>query len=820
MWIKRSLVIVPVVLIAFLVQSIFWVPGVETVANNEARLDRLIFYMGANPEDMNSWTSTKTSDTTISDYLNEGLLRINQNYETEPWIADPVTVQHQMTFRLPTGQTPESIEALLRLKYGEKLKEFKVVAEAGEFGIDLKTLKESNEDAPGVFRFAKPAKVRIPLAPTPQKGKIVSAVEPDFDARLKEWLGTEPFSAWDVETLAANATAAATEELKAGLDAKKLSAAIGAMLEADGPDIAHAPIVDFTIQKGIHWVDGPFFDPADRKDPETGKELEYFGDPDGPFWVKGPEVQARDAKLTFDYLKDVNFNSPRRSSYTSIEESRIFEDDPYHFQVVYSELYSPALGDLTGSLLPYHVWNREAWTKEAIRKGRGPDDIGQKVAEGLSQWDPVPPGMYNPMLHLPSRDREFSLKPSSLGYMVLEPLHGDSLPLWENGTICRLRRNEFYWQRKPEFEFIDYYVFDPNMGRETAEVVFNSGGIDIYGARDFQVERYEEMTDRYTVIKRQPNQYEYLAFNNSRPQLSDPLVRKALSMAINVEEILQYVVYNQGSRINGPAYPVLPWYNEDHMITHTWRTDGKDAAGNVIKRKGKSEKMKFLPYDIDEARALLMEAGYKDVNGKLVKDGEPLRLQFINSSGGGARKNTALLAKEQWAKLGVDVKYDEYEWNVFIQQYVMALNFDVCVLGWSGGIDFDSRQLWRSDSWPTNGGLNLAAYSNPKADELMDKILKVYDYDEQVRISHEIFSVIANDFPYVFLYSPYSTTVLDGRIVWRKETGRDAQGNPIYEDRPVNHEFIKGARANLRYFFPELLRREDIPQWQDQDFKR
>jgi hypothetical protein len=102
----------------------------------------------------------------------------------------------------------------------------------------------------------------------------------------------------------------------------------------------------------------------------------------------------------------------------------------------------------------------------------------------------------------------------------------------------------------------------------------------------------------------------------------------------------------------------------------------------------------------------------------------------------------------------------------------------------------------------------------------MDKILKVYDYDEQVRLSHEIFSTIANDFPYVFLYSPYSTTVLDGRIVWRKEVGKDEQGKPVYEDRPVNHTQIKSARANLAFFFPELLRRDKVPTWTEKDFER
>jgi hypothetical protein len=98
--------------------------------------------------------------------------------------------------------------------------------------------------------------------------------------------------------------------------------------------------------------------------------------------------------------------------------------------------------------------------------------------------------------------------------------------------------------------------------------------------------------------------------------------------------------------------------------------------------------------------------------------------------------------------------------------------------------------------------------------------LKVYDHDKQVKMSHEIFREIAKDFPYVFLYSPLDTFVLDNRIVWRKEVGRDAKGNPIYESRPVNHETVRNARANLKYFFGEMLREDDVTTWTPEDFKR
>lgn len=854
MWIKRSLVIVPVALMLFLVQSVFWVPGTASVSDNDSRINRLMLYMGANPEDMNPWTSTKTSDSTISQYLSEGLVKQNHLYEYEAGLAHTILVKHQVVCFVPEGQSLADFEAELKKIFGAKLQSYAKETDAPKpLRIDLvsgKTLAESDKAVEGQVLFELPqlARAKFMLAPESVMGQITQAIEPEFEEVLKKSLGRNPWACLDPAELAKRAVALVPAAMKDKLTEAALTTTLtDALSKLDTTQATHSPVIEFHLRKNVPWVDGPFFEKrervwqakcdgepcgwvyADSRDEAVEKlkarelvekpnEAKYevenykdtFGDKEkGYWWGKGPDCMARDAKLTFDYLKNPDYKSPRMSSFTSIVEVRTFPDDAYKLEVVYGELYSPALGDLAGQLLPYHVWNKMAWKEEAIRRGKGPKVVGQNH------------DVYNPMKHLVSRERDFRQWPSMNGFMVIEPLNDDALPLWQNGSRCRLRRNEFYWERKPEYQFLDYYVFEPNMGRETAEVVFNTGGLDIYGPREFQVERYEEKKDKFSVIKRLPNQYEYLSFNCSKPQLSDKRVRMALSMAIDVEQILKFVVYNQGVRINGPAYPVLPWYDQDFQIEHTWRTDTTDAQGKPLARKGKTEKIKFLPFDPAEAKAILKECGYEDVNGKLVgKDGKPLRLEFINATGGGPRKNNALLAKANWEKLGVDVAYTEYEWNVFIQQYVMALKFDVCVLGWSGGTDHDSRQLWHSTCWPTQGGLNLAAYSNAEADKLMDGILKVYDYKQQVEMSHKIFRTIASEFPYVFLYSPLATTVMDNRIVWRKKVGTDASGNSIFENRPVNHDYIRTARASLVYFFGELKRVEEAPKWTDQDFKR
>jgi hypothetical protein len=62
--------------------------------------------------------------------------------------------------------------------------------------------------------------------------------------------------------------------------------------------------------------------------------------------------------------------------------------------------------------------------------------------------------------------------------------------------------------------------------------------------------------------------------------------------------------------------------------------------------------------------------------------------------------------------------------------------------------------------------------------------------------------------------------VFDRRIIWRKEVGKKPDGTPIYENRPVNHESILNARAGFRYWEGEFLRLDEIPTFNEQDYRR
>lgn len=829
MWIKRSLMIVPLVLLVFLLQSVFWVPGTQQAADNEGRIDRLIWYMTATPEDMNSWQSTSATDSDISVHLSDGLLRYSEMYEIEPWMSRYVNVSHEMVMLLPGSADSTQIETAARELGGAKFNSVKVEASEPPASISELLKDPALGDLVEYLRTARRVSVRLSDAPVDDK--VTTAVVPDFPEQLAERLGVDADSPLDAAKIVSGMNDADKARIAATLKAKpeQLAPALGAALGNAGVlTVQHKPTVEFEIHDGVYWTDGPFFSPLDStfnvsvngdeagvfaaaSEDEAIKDVrerlglnesaqikawkfkETFGDTkNGPWWGKGPRFTARDVDLTIRLLKDPDFASPRKSSWEAVREVRTHPDNPLRVDVVYDELYSPAIYQLTGGYLPYHVWNDTAWTIEAMRKGLGPRDVN------------VDPKNYRPARFLRAKARDFSRKPSSYGAMVLYPLNGPEVPLWQNGKLVRLLRNDFYWNRKPDYTYIDYYIFNPQMGAETAEMVFNTGGIDLYGASPHQVRRYEQMDERYYVIKRRTTSYTYIGFNTERAPVNDLLVRKALAMAINVDDVIEYIVYGQGERIAGPGYPVLGWYDHDYRIDHKWRTGPN---------KDQTEKLKFLPYDLDEARALLVEAGYDFSSGVPVKDGKALEINITMHTGNQQRRDIALLAQQQWQKLGIKVVIEEHEWNVYLSQYVRARNFTVCVLGWTGGLDFDKRQLWHSSYFPPTG-LNFASFKNAEADKIMDDILKEYDYDKQVKMSHRMFKLIADELPYIFLYSPWTTTTVDRRVVWMKEA---APGK--YEPRPLDHTTIKDARAAFSYWMYEFKRVPETPQWTPEDFK-
>jgi ABC-type transport system substrate-binding protein len=422
----------------------------------------------------------------------------------------------------------------------------------------------------------------------------------------------------------------------------------------------------------------------------------------------GHEFDAGDVKFTYEAIMNPRNLSPRTSDFEPIKNVEM--PDRYTVRVVYKRLFSPAIDAWTMGILPEHLLNNGALAREMDRRALSP---AARERFGM-------------------RDSEFNRRPVGVGPFRFSE--------WRSDELVHLVRHDDYWEGTPKYrEFYFRVIPDPL----TQEVEFRTGAIDSYAPLPHQAARYQR-DDRYQSFTSLGFSYSYIGYNNDHPLFRDKRVRQALGMALNTDEIIQYVLYGQGERTTGPYPKNTDWY---------------DKAVSP------------LPYDPTQALRILEGLGWKrNSAGWLEKDGKIFEFNLLTNHGNPIRKAILTIAQNSWRKIGIRCNTQVFEWAVFLEDFIDPRKFDAVVLGWSMSIDPDLFQIWHSSqSGPKQ--LNFVGYNNPKADELIVRIRQEYDLTKQQTMTHQLHRLIAEDQPYTFLYAVRGTTVLDKKIVVMNDDG-------------------------------------------------
>jgi len=455
----------------------------------------------------------------------------------------------------------------------------------------------------------------------------------------------------------------------------------------------------------------------------------------------GHLLDAHDVKFTYESIMNPKNLSPRISDYEPVKAVEVI--DPLTVKITYKRLYSPAIGTWGMGILPQHLLNSQALKKEALRLGKEPDNFSM-------------------------RQSEFNRQPIGCG-----PFKFSS---WKSDQYIALDRFDDYWEGPPNYKKYVYRVIPDLL---TQEMEFYAGTVDSYGVQPHQVNRLKK-DPRFQNFSGTAFGYTYIGYNIRRKPFDDPRVRRALGMAIDMDKIIQYVLYGQGEKITGPFVKQTDYYNQA---------------------------IKPLPYDPKGALDLLAEAGWKrNPEGWLEKNGRRFNFTLITNSGNNLRKAILAIAQDAWKQIGIDVRTDLLEWSVFIQERVNKADFDALILGWQMGIDPDLYQIWHSSQ--TNPyQLNFVGFKNKAADDLIIKIRQEYDHRRQVEYCRALHEIIARQQPYTFLYVGRWTAVLDKRIVLKSV---DENGNIRYEKiRPTK-------TGNYSFYFNKWIKLPQAPSFMDE----
>ncbi len=450
----------------------------------------------------------------------------------------------------------------------------------------------------------------------------------------------------------------------------------------------------------------------------------------------GHVLDADDVRFTYESIMNPKNLSPRAADYEPVKTVEVL--DPLTVKIIYKRLYSPAFGTWYMGILPQHRLNADALTAEAQRLGKDPQKFTM-------------------------RHSTFNRQPIGCGPFVFRE--------WKSDQYIRLDRFDGYWEGSANYRQYVYRIVPDLL---TQEMEFYAGTVDSYAVQPHQVQRLKD-DERFQNFSGVAFGYTYIGYNMRRPPFDDRRVRLALGMAIDVNKIIEFVLYGQGASITGPFVKQTDYYN--HAIQP-------------------------VPYDPQGALRLLAEAGWtRNSQGWLEKDGKRLQFTLITNSGNDLRKAILAVAQDAWKQIGIDVRTDLVEWSVFIQKRVNQLDFDALVLGWSMGIDPDLYQIWHS-SQTNPEQLNFVGFDNAEADDLIVKIRQEYDHDKQVAYCHRLHAIIASEQPYTFLYVSKWTALLDRRIVIQTT---DAAGNPVYEK-------IKPTKTgNYTFYFNKWIKLPEIP---------
>jgi len=280
----------------------------------------------------------------------------------------------------------------------------------------------------------------------------------------------------------------------------------------------------------------------------------------------------------------------------------------------------------------------------------GSTNAQQQLFADMAQVEVLSPVMLRIVLRKPVPEFLFSLgwgdavmvEPSSAQTNASQPIGTGPFRFtrWQTGTAITLERFQAYWGAQPHFEAVVFKVISDASAAYGAIMAGDVDGIANFGAVELlpQVKN----TGRFNVFDGMTEGETILAMNNARTPFNDMRVRRAVAHAIDRRALIDGVLFGYGVPIGSFFSPLDPDY-----IDLTSKT----------------------PFDPDQARALLREAGLP--NG--------FQTTLVLPPTGYARRGGEVIAA-QLRNVGIRVKIENMEWAQWLDRVLQNKSYDMTIV--------------------------------------------------------------------------------------------------------------------------------------------
>jgi len=312
---------------------------------------------------------------------------------------------------------------------------------------------------------------------------------------------------------------------------------------------------------------------------------------------------------------------------------------------------------------------------------------------------------------------------------------------WTHNDSMKLVKNENYFA-KDEIKLAEVHMAMISEA-QTELNLYNTGELDWAGGPNGEIP-----TEQIPVLKNDPEanlqikgiaSTYYMNFNNQKAPFNNVKVRKALSMAVNRQLLIDKITLGNQQ----PAYGFVS-------------TGIKGANGEF---RSEVDDKQYFQEDLEAAKQLWAE-GIAEANWDPAQG-----FTLLHNTSEGHRKIATALADMWKTAFGVEVKIEEQEWAVFLQNRT-ALNYDVARAGW--GADYNDPMTF-IDMFTSTSGNNDLGFSNAEYDQLVKDAYATQDNAKRMEYMAKAEKILIGDnmallplyyYTRIFMSKPYVKDVV------------------------------------------------------------
>lgn len=283
----------------------------------------------------------------------------------------------------------------------------------------------------------------------------------------------------------------------------------------------------------------------------------------------------------------------------------------------------------------------------------------------------------------------------------------------------KMEKNENYWRER--IAYLDEVTFLIVPSADAAIVDLQAGNIDIFPY--LTADKKDLLKDQYNFVTADSNMVQVWGLNNQEEPFDDPIVRKAMDMAVDKQMIVEAVTFGEGKVLESGMAPSMGQYYNSNLESQ---------------------------YNPEEAKKLLEENGYSDLNITITVPGNYV-----------IHVQTAEVIAENLDAIGVQADIKSVDWGTWLSDVFQGRNHQSTVIA----LTFDHvAPATVLSYYYSPSDMNFINYSNPEFDALFEEAQSITNEDQRVKLYHEMQQMLQTDAASVFIQNPGVQTAISKKL--------------------------------------------------------